>query len=425
MENNTSYIRKFRVKNYLLPVVVLGLSIQQYFAPHRAGEILLAAFGGALILSAVWAFSLWRGLSFRREMRNAWAQVGDKFSEQFTISNRSRFPGLAVSLIDDSNLPGYKSSVAWPVGGLFDKFWYMDSVCYTRGLYNVGPTQIIAGDPFGVFEISIKSTQVKEILVTPPIVPLQQIDIASGAWQGNIGAKSMIFERTVTAASVREYVSGDSLYSVHWLTSARRDDLFVRTFDQNPTSDWWIFLDMEASIQVGEGLETTDEYAAVLAASVANRGLKEDRAVGLVGEGSKPVWLPPKTGMGQREEIMYALALIDRGKTPLKNLLAQAQRSLGRSSAVIVITASVEPDWLSALTTLKQRGVATTVLLIDPEEFGGSQSSAPLKAKLNSWGIYNYLLSKNLYIRPEIQDFFPNQGKALTTARNGQGKKYV
>jgi uncharacterized protein (DUF58 family) len=423
MDDKTSFVRSFRVKNYLLPVVVLGLIAQQYFAPHRAGEILLAAFGGALLLSAIWALSLRRGLSFRREMRNSWAQVGDKFSEQFTISNKSRFPALAVSLLDESNFPGYKSSVAWPVGGLFDKFWYMDSVCYTRGLYTVGPTEIRTGDPFGVFEITIKSPNVKEILVTPPIIPLKQMGIASGAWQGNIGTKSQVFERTVTAASVREYVSGDSLYSVHWLTSARRDDLYVRTFDQNPTSDWWIFLDMEASVQAGEGLDTTDEFAAVLAASVADRGLKEDRAVGLVGEGTKPVWFPPKTGMRQREEIMFALALIDRGNVPLKDILAKAQRSLGRSSSLIVITSSAEPDWLSAISTLKQRGVATTVLLLDPAEFGGVQTSAPLAAKLNSLGILNYSLTRDVYIRPDIQDFFPNQGKSLLTAINGRGQR--
>lgn len=423
MNEQPSHIRKVKIKNFLLPVVILGLLVLQYLDPHRATEVLLYAFGGTLLLSIIWTIALWRGLSFKREMRNAWAQVGDKFSEQFTISNKSRFPALAVSLLDDSNFPGYRSSVAWPVGGLFDKFWYMESVCYTRGLYNVGPTEILTGDPFGIFEISIRSPQVKEILVTPPIIPLRQIDIASDAWRGNIGKKSRVFERTVTASSVREYVSGDSLYSVHWLTSARRDDLFVRTFDQNPTSDWWIFLDMDQSVQAGEGLDTTDEYGAVLAASVADRGLKDDRAVGLVGQGSKTVWLPPKTGMHQRSEIMHALAVIDRGNEPLKSLLAKSQRSMGRSSIAIVITSSLEPEWLSALTTLKQRGVATTVLMIDPKGFGSEHSSLPIQKQLKSWGIYCYSIDKSIYERPEIQDFFPNKGQSLSTSANGNGWK--
>jgi uncharacterized protein (DUF58 family) len=415
MVPNPDFIRKVRLKNYLLPVVVIGLAIQQYFAPHRAWEILLAAFGGSLLLSVIWTYALWRGLSFKREMRHGWAQVGDKFSEQFTISNKSRFSALAVSLYDHSNFPGYNSSVAWQVGRLFDKFWYMDSVCYKRGLYHVGPTEIHSSDPFGVFEITIKSSRVKEILVTPPIVPLLEIDIASGEWQGNGGTKSKVYERTVTAASVREYVSGDSLFSMHWLTSARRDNLFVRTFDQNPSSDWWIFLDMDRDVQFGEGLETTDEYAVLLAASIADRGLKENRAVGLVGEGSKPLWLPPKTGLGQRAEIMYALALIDRGYKPLKALLAKAQRSMGRKSSAIVVTSSIEPEWLGAITALKSRGVTTTVLLLDPEEFGGLENSSSTLAQLHAWGVRTYSIKKSIYHRPGIQDYFPKQENSLSS----------
>lgn len=416
MDPNPELTRHFRLKNLFLPIVVIGLIIQQYFAPHRAWEVLLAAFGGAFLLSAVWAFALYRGLSFKREMRHGWAQVGDKFSEMFTISNHSRFTAFAVELIDHSNFPGYKSSVAWPVRGNFDKLWYMDNMCTTRGLYNVGPTEIRTSDPFGIFEITVHSVFKKQILVTPPIVSLLEIEIASGEWHGNSGAQSRVFDRTVTAAGVREYVSGDSLFSVHWLTSARREDFYVRTFDQHPSSDWWVFLDMDRYMQVGEGLETTDEYATVLAASIADRGLKENRAVGLVGEGSKPVWLPPKTGSGQRSEIMYALAMVDRGDTSLQSLLAKAQRFMERKSSAIVVTASVDPEWLGALTALKQRGITTTVLFLAPENFGGMQSSTPILNQLNSWGIRNFVITKNIYAWPDFQEIFPNQWTALSPA---------
>lgn len=413
METKAELIRKVRLKSYLLPIIVVGLFIQNSVAPHRAWEFLLAAFGGTLLLSGVWTFALWRGLSFQRKMRYGWIQVGDKFSEQFSISNKSRFSAFSVSLFDHSNFPGYKSSVAWPVRKHFDKYWYMDSVCHSRGLYNVGPTEIRSGDPFGVFEITITSPRVREILVTPPIVPLLQIDIASGEWHGDGGRKERVYERTVNAASVREYVPGDSMFFVHWLTSARRDDLFVRTFDQNPSSDWWIFLDMDRSVQLGEGIDTTDEYLAVLAASIADRGLKENRAVGLIGQGSKPVWLPPRTGLGQRTEIMHALALMDTGKLSLYALLAKAQRSMSRKSNAIIITASLDREWLNALSSMKQLGTSPTVLLLNPEGFGG-QSAAPIQSQLHAWNIRHYLIDKSIYKLPEIQDYYPNQGRALS-----------
>lgn len=408
MDKQQDLTRKIRIKNYALPVVVAGLFLINFFTAERAWEILLAAFGGAFLLSMIWAIALWRGLSFHREMRQGWAQVGDKFSEQFTITNKSPFPALAVTVIDHSNFPGYKSSVAWPVGGRFDRLWFMDSYCSKRGLYNVGPTEIHTQDPFGIFEVNILAPYTKEILITPPIVPLRQIAITAGDLHGNGGIKAKMFERTVTAGSVREYASGDSLFSIHWLTTARRDDLFVRTYDQQPSSDWWIILDMDRFVQVGRGLDSTEEYATILAASLADRGLKENRAVGLLSEGRKPVWLPPKTGSGQRIEIMHALAVANLGHLTLKNLLTKAPQFIGRKSSAIIITSSVNPEWLAALTTIKQRGITPTVLLIDQQEFGGMLTNTSILNQLDAWGIQHYQIGKTIYSPPKIEEYFPN-----------------
>jgi len=410
MDASPVFDRKIRLKNIFLPVLLFIIAILQIFFSIRAWEIMLITFGCMLVLSAVWAYALLRGLSFNRHMRHSWAQVGDKFFEHFTISNKSRFPALAVTLFDHSTFPGYNSSVAYSVKGNFDKLWYMDSVCYTRGLYKLGPTKIRTSDPFGVFEVTITSNLEKEILVTPPIVPLLQIDIAAGEWQGDGGSKTAVLERTVTAGSVREYVPGDSIYSVHWLTSARRGNLFVRTFDKNPSTDWWIFLDMDRYVQVGEGMKTTDEYATVLAASIADRGLKENRQVGLIAEGTKTLWLSPKTGTGQRTEIMYALALVNRGDKPLSSLLADAQPYLSQKSSAIIITPSLNSDWLGALSALKQRGVVTTVLHLDPKEFGGAESSSAILSQIHAWGIQYFSIDSSIYQQKFAKSSIPNHG---------------
>lgn len=416
MELQQDLIRKIRFKSFSLPAVVIGLFIIQFFTSERAWEILLAAFGGALLLSTFWALSLWRGLSFHREMRQGWAQVGDKFSEQFTISNKGLFPALAVTVTDHSNFPGYKSSVAWPVGGRFDRLWFMDSFCSKRGLYNVGPTEIHTQDPFGTFEIRILAPYTKEILITPPTIPLHNIEITSGDLHGDGGTKAKMFERTVTAGSVREYASGDSLFSIHWLTTARRNDLYVRTYDQQPSSDWWIVLDMDRYVQVGQGLESTEEYATILAASLADRGIKENRAVGLLTEGRKPIWLPPKTGAGQRAEIMHALAVANLGNSTLKNLLAKGNQYIGRRSSLIIITPSIDPEWLIALTSMKQRGITPTVLLLDRLDFGGMMSNAAVLHQLDSWGIRHYQIGKRIYAPPKIEDILP--GRRIATPEN-------
>jgi len=406
MMSSSDPTRVIKLKNKLFPIIVGLLLIQQIFFPYKSWAILLVGFGGALILSYLWARSLMKGLDFDREMRYGWAKVGDQLRENFRITNNSRFPALWVTILDYSNFPGYQVNTARYVEGQSVKRWVKGSVCYSRGYYNFGPTELETGDPFGIFTVNVHYAEMRSMLVTPPVIPLPSIEIATGDRVGEGNAKAFALEPTVTSASVREYIPGDNLHAIHWLTSARRDDLYVRIFDQTPSSDWWIFLDMDQDVQIGEGQSATEEYAIILAASIANRGLQSDRAVGLISEGDEQIWLPPKHGSGQRWEILYSLATIHRGKVSLSTLLANTQRALGRSTSAIIITPSADPNWIKALVTLMQRNISLTVLFLDPQSFGGGGKLDPIVSKLTSWGVNFYQITPNIYELPVIHDYF-------------------
>ena len=273
---------------------------------------------------------------------------------------------LWVTVQDHSTFPRYQVNTARYVGSRAVRRWIKGSACYQRGVYTLGPTDIEAGDPFGLFKVSLHYSQTQSMLVVPPVIGLPSIEIATGDRIGEGGSKVMTLNRTVTTSGVREYVPGDSMFSVHWMTSARHDDLYVKLFDRMPTSDWWVFVDMDEGVQAGEELEATEEYSIILGASIADRGLRNGRAVGMVAYGDDTVWLPPQTGSGQRWEILRSLATVNCGQTPLFSMLAESQRFLGRSTSAIIITPSVTSDWLNALMTLMQRDIRITVLLLDP-----------------------------------------------------------
>lgn len=406
MESDSSAVREMKLSNRIVVLLVLLLAAQQLFAPHKAWGILLVGLGGALVLSFFWARSLTRGLDFERDTRTSLAQVGDQLQERFVLTNRGRFPALWVAVVDHSNFPRYQVNIARFIRGESVRRWLKGTACYKRGLYSLGPTDLEAGDPFGFFQVRIHYPNEQSMLVIPPVIPLPSIEIATGERVGEGGTKVNTMTRTVTSAGVRDYSSGDSLFSVHWLTSARKDDLYVRVFDRIPTSDWWVFLDMDAAVQVGEDLETTDEYAIIVAAAIANRGLRNSRAVGLVAHGAERVWLPPQTGSGQRWEILRSLAVLQRGEVPLFNLLADSQRTLGRSTSAIVITPSISQDWLEAILMLRMRDIRVTVLLLDPHAFGGEGDTQPVLAKLASWGMNYYRITPEIYEQPLARDYF-------------------
>ncbi len=131
---------------------------------------------------------------------------------------------------------------------------------------------------------------------------------------------------------------------IHWSTTARMNKLFVRLMESTPEGDWWILLDLDKQYMLGEGWDSVEEQCVTLAASLADRGLRLRKSVGLIGNGSELIWLTPKKGEGQRWEIMQALATASPSDLDLGTVLERthSEPSLGRRHSLIIITASTK-----------------------------------------------------------------------------------
>jgi uncharacterized protein (DUF58 family) len=390
-------------KTRLLWLLTGVLVVLTFLDDYQGWRFLLLGLAGAWGASYLWARSLGRNLRLQREMRFGWAQVGDKLEERFILTNRSNLPGLWIEVEDHSTLPDYQVNLVTGVDGRASIQWRTDGLCTRRGLFNLGPTTLHTSDPLGLYQVKLYDPRSVQLMVTPPIVPLPQIEVAPGGKAGEGRPKPNAPERTVSASGVREYVPGDTLRWIHWRTSARRGELFIRQFDSTPSGDWWIILDADESVQAGSGATSTEEHAVILAASLADRGLRLGRAVGLVAYGEPLIWLPPRQGDGQRWEILRSLALLKPAQRPLGDLLAGLRTPLGRQASLVIITPNARGNWLESLLPLLWQGAVPSVLLLDPLTFGGLGDAKPLFEQLARWGVYRQLITPELLDRPEAK----------------------
>lgn len=392
-----------KLNHRILPVLVGVLILVQLFAPFDGWKILLVGLGGAWLTAYLWARSLAAGLSVQRKMRFGWAQVGDYLEERFTVANRSPLPALWVEVIDHTNVPGYSSSRVTGVGSLSENSWQTSGVCAQRGLFTHGPTSLRTSDPLGIYNVELHDAHAADLLVTPPIVPLPQIEVAAGGRAGEGRPRPDAPERTVSSAGVRQFAPGDSLRWIHWRTTARRAEPYVHLFEGTPAGDWWIVLDLDHRVQAGQGQSSTVEHGVILAASLADRGLRLGKTVGLAANSAGLTWLNPKDGDNHRWEILHALALAEPGERPLGELLTRMKRSFSRRSSLIIITANVAGEWIKDLLPLLWAGVAPTVLLLDPVTFGGTGSVQPSLDLLASLRVSRYVISRDVLDRPEAR----------------------
>ena len=403
MNPNASFA-KIRFHNRLWPVLAVLLLLLQIIWPNQAWSTLLIILAGGWLLSFFWTLALARRLFMDRRMRYGWAQVGDQLEERFSIVNDSFLPALWLEVEDHSNLPDYNAGRVTSIGGNQTMEWKTGGVCTRRGLFNLGPTTLRSGDPLGLCSLELVHPNSTILLVLPPVLPLPAIEIAAGgrAGDGNRPRRAAL-ETTVSAETVREYIQGDPLKAVHWPTSARRDALYVRQFEHTPASDWWIFLDLESRVQVGSGFESTEEHSIILAASLAQRGLREGHAVGLVSCCPELTWISPQHSSGNSMNILRALAMAHPGERPLSALLEDARKSLHYGASLIIITPNIQAGWATALLQLVRIGITPTVLLLDPLSFGGTGTTAGAQALLNDYGIAFSIIQSSLLNRPEAQ----------------------
>lgn len=381
----------------LATVVLLVLQI---FSPAPSIMFVLVAIGGVLAASYLWARQMAWGVTIERKRRYGWAQVGDVLEERFVMHNDSSVPVLWAEVRDLSDLPGYDASRAVGLGSRDSTRWTTEGVCERRGVYSLGPLEVHVGDPFGLFEVILQHRYMETFVVYPPIAALPPLIEPRGMTRGAARANIRSLELTTNASSVRHYTPGDALNRIHWRTTARRstsdrEEIFVKEFDLEPSGDIWLILDLHARWLVGEGAESTEEYAVIIAASLANDMLRRNHAVGLIAYGEEPVVIPPQKGYQQLWELLRVLAGVHSvSQTPLGDVLKHVEPIIGRGTSATLITPSCDPEWLDGLSALLRRGIHSTGLLLDASSFGGDGDTQGVVEALADVGVAGHIIGK-------------------------------
>lgn len=324
----------------------------------------------------LWARVNAAGLSVRIERFADRVQEGQAVEGRITIENRGWFGKLWLEVEDRSDLPGYavRRVVSIPRGGR--RTWLVRGPASRRGVYSVGPVQVTAADPFGLFRKTVRFGSPRPVLVFPRAVDLAGFSVPLAHLPGEGRFRRPTQTLTPNAAGVRPYAPGDAFNRIHWPTTVRTGQLMVKVFELDPASDIWVALDLHRAAHAGEGEAGTEEYAVHVAASVVRHFLMANRSVGFLAYGREYHVEEPDRGAQQYGRILEDLALARAvGDVPLGELLANEARRFGRHTTVVVITPATDDAWVASLNQIAQRGARTAAILIEAETFGADRSS--------------------------------------------------
>lgn len=354
-----------------------------------------------------WAWTVWvaNRISLERNTRELRANVGDVFEENYKVLNQSRLPASWIEIINQSKIPfAAGSRLLTLVSGNQKRTYNARTWLTQRGSFDLGPTTIQIGDPFGIFTAKKIFPPQETLVVFPMIQEIQYFPSSPGLLPGGNVIRRKSHDITPHAAGVREYVHGDAMKRIHWRTSVRRDKLMVKEFEEDPQAEVWIFLDSQRQVhyqkeQVFEEspMQTvlfvrrpkiklppsTLEYSVSIAASLAHYFIRQRRAVGYASAGQTYTILPADRSERQEAKILEMLAFVQaNGELSIAGLVATQAMQLPRRSTVILITPTVRTELLQAVDDLLFRSLYPIIVLLDAQTFGGPSGTDTIISSL-------------------------------------------
>ncbi len=216
-----------------------------------------------------------------------------------------------------------------------------------RGRYEFGPFHVSTRYPLGLVRRTVTVEQIDELIVFPRpgrLTPRWK-QVSQATLTGSGGSRSRQGLMEGDFYGLRDWRSGDSRRWIHWRTSARRNTLAVRQFEQPQSQDVALLLDLwqpqHPSDEHRDNVELAISFAATVGEEVCRRG---GSYLGVGTTGSRPQWT---CGAGSRPlltEVMQQLALAcansdDQLPELLKRTLVEIPSG---TMAVIVSTRGVD-----------------------------------------------------------------------------------
>ena len=187
-----------------------------------------------------------------------------------------------------------------------------------RGVHNVKSLKVVSDFPLGIL-VKVAQLPVHRLLLVLPKTGIIQRELrfAQDSLEHNMIRRYLPQARQLEFFGLREYREGDNPRYIHWRTSARKQELFVKEFDRYQGKNLLILLDS----YVPDSYDTLPddrldalEKAISFVATLAEDFLKAGTFYAFAAWGPELYSLPFDVGPGHFFRVLETLAKIERNE---------------------------------------------------------------------------------------------------------------
>ncbi len=312
--------------------------------------LVFSMMAGSFVMNGWLTFTYLKGVTVERQLPER-VMAGELFSVEIALRNRKSWLSAWLMTVTD-HVSGSQTELAPEIAFIrippgSQQRGHYQLVLAQRGVHVFGPVHVDTRFPLGLVERGLNLAVPATLRVYPRLGRLQP------DWKRKLNnameqtssqsAKSGMFEDEFH--SLREYRLGDDLRSVHWRTSARRNELMVRQYRDSRDRSLLILFDAWLPANVGARDVDDFELALSFAATVcvdATRNSRESRTTLAVQGTSLVVW---RGGAGGEKVESLLDTLADLQPERQRSITPLFEATLGDRSTqprILLLTRRIE-----------------------------------------------------------------------------------
>jgi uncharacterized protein (DUF58 family) len=331
------------------------------------------------LLSWLWVRLAKGPFRFHRRTRESDIYEGEDVAIRLAVEPQGRVPPTNVVVTERIGRLGEQRHILRRFGRTLRIDYTLPSVA--RGRYAFENVRAQLSDPFGLQRVIVPLPSAGALLVYPRLVRLERLFSDGGA--GVRDGRRLLLHRPAgfELHSVREYVQGESLRTVHWRSTARRGELMVKELEDTPRDEIAVLLDADARAVAGESFDVQVRAAG----SILEAYVRHGRRALLMVNGAERVAQHVRSSESDWRRALELLAAVEpSGRVPLASLLAEEAGAAARALELTVVTARVDAKLVDCLVDRALSRRRVSLVYVDAPSFAGTRKPEPLLLRLQA-----------------------------------------
>ncbi|MGV3465502.1 MAG: DUF58 domain-containing protein [Heyndrickxia sp.] len=329
---------KWNMKTWMKIVLLfITLGIVFSYAMFQGGFVswfLFYSFTPFALYALLVAFYPMSDFQVERTFNGDSYSVGDKLEITISLERKFPFPLFFLVIRNDTSFTEKAEELI-----LYPWFKRRISVVYTvenlqRGEHIFSDITIKSGDFLGLILKDRIIPDSKTILVYPSYIDMVYRSIESRYEQGASASQIRLQNDSTMVTGVRQYQPGDRFTWIDWKSTAKKNEMQTKEFEERQSHDISVILDRTPS----KSFESMVKFSASLIRTIIRHGGQ----IGIYSVGKEHSIFPIRGGDEHQHQLFYHLAKVKADSNiPVYTILDGDKAFYQQAAAIMIVTSTL------------------------------------------------------------------------------------